>query len=120
MAIQLAGRLIHWMFMNWFILILAGLFEVVWAVGLKYTEGFSKPVPTLITVGSLIVSFVLLGIAMKGLPMSTAYAVWVSVGMIGTAILGMALFAEPVTLFRLTSIALIIIGVVGLKVSSAA
>lgn len=106
--------------MNWIILILAGLFEVVWAIGLKYTEGFSKPLPTVITVVSLVVSFVLLGIAMKELPMSTAYAVWVSVGMIGTAILGMALFAEPVTAFRLASIALIVVGVVGLKISSAA
>ncbi|GAB1408089.1 quaternary ammonium compound efflux SMR transporter SugE [Thermomonas brevis] len=104
--------------MNWTILLLAGLFEIGWAIGLKYTEGFTKLWPTLGTVASMVVSLGLLGIAMKGLPVGTAYAVWVGVGAVGTAILGIVLLGEPANPGRMISLALIVAGIVGLKLSS--
>ncbi|WP_090577161.1 quaternary ammonium compound efflux SMR transporter SugE [Nitrosomonas sp. Nm58] len=103
--------------MAWVILVLAGLFEVGWAVGLKYTEGFSRFWPTLWTVLAIIASLWLLGIAMKSLPVSTAYSVWVGVGTIGTVILGIVLFEEPASATRLMSIVLIIAGIIGLKLA---
>ncbi|MCB1899426.1 quaternary ammonium compound efflux SMR transporter SugE [Cognatazoarcus halotolerans] len=104
--------------MNWAILVVAGLFEIGWAIGLKYTEGFTRLWPTVGTVLSMIISVGLLGLAMKALPVGTAYAVWVGVGAIGTALLGIILFKEPATAARLLSLALILAGIVGLKLSS--
>ena len=104
--------------MNWVILLLAGLFEIGWAIGLKYTEGFTRLWPTLGTVASMAVSLALLGVAMKGLPVGTAYAVWVGIGAVGTAILGIVLLGEPANPGRMISLALIVAGIVGLKLSS--
>lgn len=104
--------------MSWFILVLAGLFEIGWAIGLKYTEGFTRPWPTLGTAAAMVVSLFLLGIAMKSLPVGTAYAVWVGVGAVGTAILGMVLFGEPANLGRMLSLGLIVAGIVGLRLAS--
>lgn len=104
--------------MAWAILVLAGLFEVGWVIGLKYTEGFTRPWPTVGTVAAMAASVWLLAIAMKSLPVGTAYAVWVGVGAIGTAIFGMILFAEPANAGRLTSLGLIVVGIVGLKLST--
>ena len=106
--------------MPWVILILAGLFEVGWAVGLKYTEGFTRLWPSIWTGAAMIVSLWLLGIALKGLPIGTAYSVWVGVGTVGTAILGIVLFGEPASAGRVISIALILTGIVGLKLASPA
>lgn len=106
--------------MAWMILVLAGLFEVGWAIGLKYTEGFTRPWPTAATLAAMLASVVLLGIAMKSLPVGTAYAVWVGVGAVGTAILGILLFAEPANAGRLISLALIVMGIVGLKLATPA
>ncbi|MBV5316286.1 MAG: quaternary ammonium compound efflux SMR transporter SugE [Desulfobulbaceae bacterium] len=103
--------------MNWLILVIAGLFEIGWAIGLKYTEGFTRLWPTVGTALSMMLSVGLLGIAMKSLPVGTAYAVWVGVGAVGTAILGIVLFDEPVTMARLVSLALILAGIIGLKLS---
>lgn len=103
--------------MSWLLLILAGVFEIGWAVGLKYTEGFSKPIPTLLTVLAMIASLFLLGLATKNLPLGTAYAVWVGIGTLGTAVAGIVLFSEPIGALRIVSLFLIIAGVVGLKVS---
>lgn len=103
--------------MSWIILFFAGLFEVGWAVGLKYTEGFSKPLPTVLTALAMLVSLGLLGLAMKHLPLGTAYAVWTGVGAVGTVIAGIVLFGESMTLLRLASVALIVCGLVGLKLS---
>ena len=104
--------------MNWAILVLAGLFEIGWAIGLKYTDGFTRLWPTLGTVASMAVSLGLLGIAMKSLPVGTAYAVWVGVGAVGTAILGIVLLGEPANAGRMISLGLIIAGIVGLKLAS--
>jgi quaternary ammonium compound-resistance protein SugE len=101
--------------MAWVILFVAGLFEVGWAVGLKYTAGFTRLWPTVGTAVSLVLSMGLLGVALKSLPLGTAYAVWTGIGTIGTAILGIALFREPATAARLACIALIVTGIVGLK-----
>lgn len=101
--------------MHWGILILAGLFEVGWAVGLKYTHGFTRLVPTVLTVASIIVSMGLLGVALRALPIGTAYAVWTGIGTVGTAVLGILLFGEPATALRLVCIGLIVSGIVGLK-----
>lgn len=101
--------------MAWIYLFIAGLFEVGWAIGLKYTEGFTRPVPAALTIASMIVSLGLLGLALKSLPVGTAYAVWTGVGTIGTVILGIILFAEPATALRLSCIGLILAGIVGLK-----
>ncbi len=105
--------------MHWIILVLAGLFEIGWAIGLKYTEGFTRPWPTAGTVASMIVSLGLLGIAMKSLPVGTAYAVWVGVGAVGTAVLGIVLLGEPANAGRLLSLALIVAGIIGLKLATA-
>jgi len=104
--------------MAWLILLIAGLFETAWAIGLKYTDGFTRPWPTIGTVVAMIVSVVLLGMAMKTLPVGTAYAVWTGVGTVGTVILGMILLSEPVTLARIICIGLIVSGIVGLKLFS--
>jgi quaternary ammonium compound-resistance protein SugE len=101
--------------MDWVILVLAGLFEVGWAIGLKYTEGFTRLWPTLWTVSAMLISLWLLGIAMKSLPVGTAYSVWVGVGAVGTVILGIVLLGEPANAARLISVALIIAGIIGLK-----
>ncbi len=103
--------------MSWIILFVAGLFEVCWAVGLKYTDGFSRPLPTALTVGAMLISLGLLGLAMKELPLGTAYAIWTGVGAVGTVIAGVVLFGEAVTLIRLASVALIVCGLIGLKLS---
>lgn len=104
--------------MDWMILAIAGLFETGWAIGLKYTDGFTKPWPTLWTVLSMIISLWLLGFAMKSLPVGTAYAVWVGIGAVGTVILGIMLLDEPANPARLISVALIIAGIIGLKLAS--
>ena len=104
--------------MPWIILVLAGFFEIGWAIGLKYTDGFTKLWPTIGTVASMIVSLGLLGIAMKDLPLGTAYAVWVGVGAVGTAILGIVLLGEPANAGRMISLALIIAGIIGLKLAT--
>jgi quaternary ammonium compound-resistance protein SugE len=101
--------------MEWLYLFLAGLFEVSWAIGLKYTEGFSRRVPSLLTVAAMILSLALLGLALKTLPVGTAYAVWTGIGAVGTAALGIYLFGDPATAARLASIGLIVAGIVGLK-----
>lgn len=104
--------------MAWFILVVAGLFEVAWAIGLKYTEGFTRLWPTVGTVLAMIVSLWLLGLAMKSLPVGTAYAIWVGVGAVGTAILGIVLFGDPANAGRMISIGLIVAGLVGLKLAT--
>ena len=102
--------------MAWIVLLFAGLLEVGWAVGLKYTAGFTRPVPTLLTAASMLGSLWLLGLALKSLPLGTAYAVWTGIGTLGTAVLGMALFGEPATAMRLGCIALILAGILGLRI----
>lgn len=104
--------------MNWFYLGIAGLLEIAWAVGLKYTEGWSKLVPSLITAALMIASFYFLSLAVKTLPIGTAYAVWTGIGTVGAAILGMFLFDEPRDIVRLLCIMLIIAGIAGLKITS--
>jgi quaternary ammonium compound-resistance protein SugE len=104
--------------MAWVILVIAGLFEVGWAIGLKYTEGFTRLWPTVWTVVAMTISLTLLGIAMKSLPVGTAYSVWVGVGAVGTVVLGIVLFAEPANAVRLLSVALIIAGIIGLKLAT--
>ena len=101
--------------MAWFLLFLAGLFECGWAIGLKYTDGFTRPIPTVLTVISMVVSVVLLGLAVKTLPMGTAYAVWTGIGTVGTVLLGIWLLGDPATLVRLLCIGLIVAGIAGLK-----
>ena len=101
--------------MAWVYLIVAGLFEIVWAIGLKYAEGFTRPLPSVITIGGMILSVVLLGLALRELPVGTGYAVWTGIGTVGAAILGMILFQEPATAIRLGCIALIVAGIIGLK-----
>ncbi|GAC25274.1 MAG: quaternary ammonium compound-resistance protein SugE [Alteromonadaceae bacterium] len=104
--------------MNWIILIIAGLFEVVWAIGLKYSDGFSKLWPSIFTLVAMAISFGLLSIAMKSLPAGTAYAVWVVIGLIGTAIVGIVMLNEPLNFWRVLSLITITLGVIGLKLSS--
>ena len=106
--------------MAWVILVIAGFFEVGWAIGLKYTEGFTRLWPTVGTVLAMIISLWLLGIAMKSLPVGTAYAIWVGVGAVGTVLLGIVLLGEPANAGRLISVALIIAGIVGLKLATPA
>jgi quaternary ammonium compound-resistance protein SugE len=101
--------------MAWFVLLIAGLFEIGWAVGLKYTAGFSRLWPTLGTVAAMVISLWLLGLAVRTLPLGTAYAIWTGMGTVGTALLGMALFDEPAGIIRLACIGLIVGGIVGLK-----
>jgi quaternary ammonium compound-resistance protein SugE len=104
--------------MNWLILLAAGGFEIVWAVALKHSEGFTRPLSSAITLSAMIVSVGLLGAALKGLPLGTAYAVWVGIGTVGTALFGILVLGEPAGLLRLASIALIVAGVVGLKLTA--
>ena len=106
--------------MAWTILVLAGLFEVGWAIGLKYTEGFSRLWPTIWTALAMVISLWLLGIAMKSLPIGTAYSIWVGVGAVGTVILGIVLLGEPANASRLISVALIVAGIIGLKLATPA
>ena len=101
--------------MPWLLLLLAGLFEVAWAIGLKYTDGFSRPLPTLLTLIAMAVSVLLLAIAVKQLPLGTAYAVWTGIGAVGTVLMGIWLFNEPATLARVLCLLLIIVGILGLK-----
>jgi len=101
--------------MPWILLAFAGLFEIGWAIGLKYTDGFTRPLPTAATAASMVVSVALLGLALKSLPVGTAYAVWTGIGTIGTALLGIWLFSEPATAARLACIGMIAAGIVGLK-----
>jgi len=101
--------------MAWTYLFFAGLFEIGWAIGLKYTHGFTRLVPTVLTVASMVVSLGLLGLALKTLPLGTAYAVWTGIGTVGTAALGIMLLGEPATVLRLLCIGLIVAGIVGLK-----
>lgn len=104
--------------MSWFILIIAGLFEVAWAVGLKYTEGFSRLWPSVLTVAAMIVSFYLLSAALRTLPLSTAYAVWVGIGAVGTVLVGALFFQEVLTPLKLFSLVLVIAGIVGLRLAT--
>ena len=104
--------------MAWWALLFAGLFEIVWAIGLKYTEGFSRLWPTLGTVAAMGISFYLLALALRTLPIGTAYAIWTGIGAVGTVILGILLFKEPATFARLFCIFLIVAGILGLKISS--
>lgn len=104
----------------WLLLVVAGLLEVVWAIGLKYTAGFTRLGPSVVTLAAMVGSVALLGLAMKWLPVGTAYAVWVGVGAVGTVILGIVLFGEPVNLVRMLSVALIVAGIVGLKLAPSA
>jgi len=104
--------------MAWLFLLIAGLCEPAWAIGLKYTEGFSRLLPTIGTVAAMVASIGFLGLALKSLPVGTAYAVWTGIGTIGTAALGVYLFNEPATLLRLTCIGLILSGIIGLKITS--
>ena len=101
--------------MAWIALIVAGLFEVGWAIGLKYTDGFTRPLPSAWTIAAMAASFLLLAWAMKTLPVGTAYAVWTGIGAVGTVILGIALFGEAATVARLACVGLIVAGIVGLK-----
>ncbi|CAJ1887883.1 Guanidinium exporter [Aeromonas dhakensis] len=101
--------------MSWLLLLLAGLFEVAWAIGLKYTDGFSRPLPTLLTLSAMGVSLLLLAMAVKQLPLGTAYAVWTGIGAVGTVLMGIWLFNEPATLARVLCLLLIIGGILGLK-----
>ena len=104
--------------MPWLILFIAGLFEIAWAIGLKYTEGFTRLWPSVGTVAAMVVSVALLGLAMRTLPVGTAYAVWTGIGAAGTVILGIVLFAEPATAARLFCLGLILAGILGLKLTS--
>ena len=101
--------------MSWSILFLAGLFEIAWAIGLKYTEGYTKLWPTVFTVTGMIISVWLLGIAARNLPIGTAYAIWTGIGAVGTVILGILLFHEPITIARILCLAMIVSGIIGLK-----
>lgn len=101
--------------MNWIILFAAGLLEIVWAVGLKYTQGFTRPLPTVATVVAMTVSILLLGIAVRHLPIGTAYAVWTGIGTLGTFVVGIVVLGEPATTARMISALLIVAGIVGLK-----
>jgi quaternary ammonium compound-resistance protein SugE len=106
--------------MTWVILFVAGLFEIAWAVGLKYTDGFTRLWPTVGTAVALVASMSLLGLALRTLPLGTAYAVWTGIGSVGTAVLGIVLFREPATAMRLVCIGLIVVGIVGLKLAGGA
>lgn len=105
--------------MAWTYLFIAGIFEVVWAIGLKYSEGFTRPYPSAITVAGMIISFYFLSLATKVLPIGTAYAVWTGIGAVGAVIIGMIFLNEPRDLIRIAFVALIVIGIIGLKYTSA-
>ena len=102
----------------WALVVIAGLMETGWALGLKYSEGFTRPLPSVLTILGAVVSFWLLSLAMRDLPVGTAYAVWVGIGAVGTAILGIVLFNEPANAGRLVSLALILAGIIGLKLAT--
>jgi quaternary ammonium compound-resistance protein SugE len=104
--------------MAWIYLFVAGVFEIAWAIGLKYTDGFTRILPSLFTLVSMVISVVLLGLARKALPVGTGYAVWTGIGTIGTALLGIVLFGEPATAMRLVCIGLIVAGILGLKLAA--
>ncbi len=104
--------------MHWLILFVAGLFEIAWAMGLKYTHGFTRLTPTVVTIACILASLGLLGLALKALPVGTAYAVWTGIGTVGTAILGIWLLGEPATPVRIACITLIIAGIIGLKLTA--
>ena len=104
--------------MSWIILVIAGLFEIGWAIGLKYTEGFTRLWPTVGTVASMLISVGLLGVAMRDLPVGTAYAVWTGIGAVGTVILGIVLMGDPANAPRLACVGLILAGIIGLKLTS--
>ncbi|WGC20752.1 quaternary ammonium compound efflux SMR transporter SugE [Enterobacter ludwigii] len=104
--------------MSWIILVIAGLLEVVWAIGLKYTHGFTRLTPSVITITAMIVSIVLLSWAMRSLPVGTAYAIWTGIGAVGAAITGILLLGESASLARIASLALIVAGIIGLKLST--
>lgn len=104
--------------MSWGILFLAGIFEIFWAIGLKYSEGFTKTIPTIFTIITMILSFYLLSLALKSLPIGTAYAVWVGIGTVGTVIAGITLFGETINFIRLLSILFILLGIIGLKITT--
>lgn len=104
--------------MHWIVLLLAGLLEVVWAVGLKYTEGFTRLLPSAATLAAMAGSVVLLGLALRSLPLGTAYAVWTGIGTVGTVIWGIAMLGEPASAARLVCIAMIVLGIAGLKLLS--
>jgi quaternary ammonium compound-resistance protein SugE len=101
--------------MAWLLLLVAGLLEICWAVGLKYTEGFTRPLPTVLTITAMVVSIALLGLAVRTLPIGTAYAIWTGIGAVGTVIIGIVLLNEPASAPRLICVGLIIAGIVGLK-----
>lgn len=103
--------------MNWSILFLAGLLEVAWAIGLRHSAGFTRPLPSVLTLLAMGISFYLLGLALRTLPLGTAYAVWVGIGAVGTAIAGMLLFAEPASPLKLASLLLVVAGIAGLKLA---
>lgn len=103
--------------MSWFILVVAGLLEIAWAIGLKYTDGLRRPIPTALTIVALAASVGLLALAARDLPIGTAYAVWVGIGALGAAILGVALFDEPVTAPRVLFLALLLVAIVGLRLT---
>ena len=105
--------------MAWVYLAIAGVFEIIWAMGLKYSQGFTKLYPSLITLGGMIISFYLLSLATKTLPIGTAYAVWTGIGALGAVILGIILFRDPVSVSRIVFLCLILIGILGLKLTSA-
>ena len=105
--------------MSWIVLLIAGLLEVVWAIGLKYTHGFTRLTPSIITIAAMIVSIAMLSWAMRTLPVGTAYAVWTGIGALGSVIVGIILFKEPVTAGRLIFAALLLVGIIGLKITSA-
>lgn len=106
--------------MNWFLLFVAGLFEVVWAIGLKHTEGFTRLTPSLVTIAAMGISFYVLSVALRTLPLGTAYAVWVGIGAVGTVIAGIVLFQEALSPLKLVSTMLVVVGIAGLKLAHAA
>lgn len=104
--------------MSWVLLVLAGLLEIGWAIGLKLSEGFSRPIPSILTILAMVLSMFLLGVSVKELPIGTAYAIWVGIGTFGAGILGILIFHEPVSPLRIASLAFIVVGIVGMKLSS--
>lgn len=105
--------------MEWIYLVTAGFFEVGWAMGLKYSQGFTKMLPSAITVAGMVASFYFLSLSLKSLPLGNAYAIWTGIGTVGTVVLGIILFKEPINVMRIICIALIVVGIVGLKLISA-
>ncbi len=104
--------------MHWLFLIIAGIFETCWAVSLKYSQGFTKPIPSVITVAGMIASFYFLSMALKHLPLGTAYAIWTGIGIVGTLILGIVLFHESISIPQILCVSLIVVGIIGLKLLS--